>query len=133
MAEQEVVKRRFLTREEKKDIIMSHMLDRTNKNIKALQAKYHITKQGIYQMIKREKGGEIYNECINEMDANFKDRCAILIEKALMRIENDIENEDKEINISQLATLTGILYDKSRLEKGLSTENKAISVNINID
>ena len=48
------------------------------------------------------------------------------------RLEKQIMEDDRA-TLSQLSTTLGILYDKSRLENNLSTENKSININIKIE
>ena len=69
---------------------------------------------------------------INESKSEFTKRTSEIIKHLLDRIEDEVINGDK-ITLSQLSTTLGILYDKSRLEDNLSTENKSINININIE
>lgn len=121
-----------LTDEDKADIAMSHLLDRSIKNTDALCDKYNITRKTIYNIVNDKKNKELVEKAISDKEEVFCKKCTILIDKALNRINREIENGES-IDVGKLATVAGILYDKSRLEKGLSTENKAVSVNINID
>ena len=56
----------------------------------------------------------------------------MLIDKLLAKLEDQIESND-DINISQITTSLGILYDKQALAEGTSTSNQAVNINIKID
>ena len=75
---------------------------------------------------------DIVNKKIKEYKHNFTKRSNAIINKALNRIEEELNNNN-DINISQLTTMLGILYDKTRLEDNLSTSNNSFNININID
>ena len=63
---------------------------------------------------------------------DFSKRVEELIQLTLGRIEKELQ-EGEKITLSQLSTTLGILYDKSRLEKNLSTSNQDICINIKIE
>ena len=71
------------------------------------------------------------NKDINEARQNFTKKSEIIIDKALNTINKNIDNGD--INNKDLITITGILYDKTRLENNLSTSNNSININIKIE
>lgn len=118
-----------LTEEQRKELVLSYRLDNSKPNIKSLIKQYNISEQRLFQIVKEDKNKDL---CITDNTDNFSKRANEIIEKAFNRLEERLETDEKA-TISQLATLIGILYDKSRLESGLSTENKAISINIKIE
>ena len=61
-------------------------------------------------------------------EEEFADKATRIIDKALMRLEKELDNEEKDIPINNLTTAIGTLYDKRALAKGESTENKAITI-----
>jgi hypothetical protein len=61
----------------------------------------------------------------------FTKKSELIINKALNKINNNIDAGD--INNRDLITITGILYDKTRLEQNLSTSNNSIQINIKVE
>ena len=82
---------------------------------------------GFYNVINSEKAKHI----ITEYQGNLSKKFEKIIEKAIKKLDAKVENED--IKALELTKIIGILYDKSRLENNLSTENKAININIKIE
>lgn len=125
-----------LSDNDKKLIIIDYTLNRTNDNIYNICNRYNISKQTLYNIINKYTKEERYNlvdASIKEYRKNFTKKANNIIEKALNRIDNQLNNENENINISQLSTMLGILYDKTRLEDNLSTSNNSFNININID
>jgi endonuclease III len=120
---------RKLTEEQRKDILLSYKLDNSKVNIAKLCTDYGITKQTIFNIAKKDIEG--CNSIIKDT-SNFTKRANEIIEQAFDRLETRL-NEDDKATISQLATLIGILYDKSRLEQNLSTNNSSININIKVE
>ncbi len=123
-----------LSDNDKKLIIIDYMLNRTNSNIANICLKYNISKQTLYNIINKyskEELNEIVDTSIKEYRKNFTKKANNLINKALDKLNTQIEEEG--VNINQLTTMVGILYDKTRLEENLSTSNNCFNININID
>ena len=118
-----------LTEEQKQSILLEYNFNHTNENIKAICDNYKITRQTIYDIVKKNKDNE---NSIIDYKSNFTKKANIIIAKMLNRIENSVDSEDK-IQLSQLVTSLGILYDKMRLNDNQSTSNSSININIKID
>lgn len=119
---------RKLTKEQEQEIYTRHKLDNSKESIASMMQEYNITKKAIYDCIKRvEKEGN----SITQYKHDYTKKLDIIIETALKKLENQILNED--IKAKDLSTIIGIMYDKIRLEEGLSTENKAIQINIKVE
>lgn len=124
-----------LTIEDKKLILLEYTLNKTNTNIDSICLKYNISKRTLYDIVHsfdNKETNDIINSSIKEYKKNFTKKANNIIEKALNRIDNQL-NDNENINISQLSTMLGILYDKTRLEDNLSTSNNSFNININID
>lgn len=129
-----VSKYKRLSQNERVEVLSSYMLDKSKNNIDLLCRKYNITKQTIYNLAKKKEVKKMAIENITEQAPNFSKRVDFLIEKALDKLEYKLNEEDTEkATYRDLAVLIGTLYDKSRLDKNLSTENKAIEINIKIE
>lgn len=120
-----------LTQKQRDEIILSYSLDNSKANIQKICSDYNITKQYIFKLAKKEKSKELEKSII-ESQSEFTKRANEIIKIALNRLEYMIQNDEKA-TISQVSTAIGILYDKSRLENNLSTDNKAININIKIE
>lgn len=121
-----------LTKEQRKEIITSYKLDNSKANIQKLCNDYNITRQYIFKLAKSDLSKEVSNSIIDN-GSEFTKRANEIIKMAFDRLEERLQNGDDKATLSQLSTLIGILYDKSRLESNLSTENKSISINIKVE
>lgn len=123
-----------LSQTDRRDIAISYYLDRSKNNIDNLTKKYGISRTYIYQLVKQDKTKELVRKSIIEDNQNFTKKLNNLIDKTLEKLSNKVENDDfKKSNYRDLAIMLGTLYDKSRLESNLSTENKAVEINIKIE
>lgn len=120
-----------LNDKQREEIITSYLLDNSKANIQKICKDYNITKQYVFKLAKTDKRKEI-EEYIKKDKGLFTKKTNEIIIKLLDRIEQEIATGDK-ITLSQLSTTLGILYDKSRLENNLSTDNKALQINIKIE
>lgn len=120
-----------LTKEEQKEILASYKLDNSKSNINKLCHDYDITKQTIFNLAKSDVAKDI-EQSITEQEDEFTKRVAELIKLTMDRIEKELQ-EGEKITLSQLSTTLGILYDKSRLEKNLSTNNSSIQIHIKVE
>lgn len=120
-----------LTIEQRKEIITAYKLDNTKENIQAICNKYNITRQYIYKLLKSDIVKDV-DKSITESKQEFTKRANEIIKLILDRIEEKALNDDKT-TLSQLSTTLGILYDKSRLENNLSTNNSSININIKVE
>jgi hypothetical protein len=120
-----------LSQEDKNIITLEYYLNRKKENIEDLCNRYNISKQTIYNIIRDEKNQKQLNDYINQSRNNFTKKTSILIDKAIDKLNDKIENE--EVNAKDLVTTIGVLYDKNRLENNLSTSNNSININIKIE
>ena len=128
-----------LTEQEQKEILNLYMISNSKQSIAKIVHDYNITEQQIFNIVKKaKKDGSLINakkeseQSIIEQSNNFSKRVEELIELTLGRIEKELQ-EGEKITLSQLSTTLGILYDKSRLEKNLSTSNQEIHINIKVE
>lgn len=120
-----------LNEEQRQVIVESVKLDNSKTNLARICKEYNITRQYIYKLIKKDAKKEI-EQSITPNNQEFTKKANHIIDLVFQRIEQELINNDK-ITLSQLSTTLGILYDKSRLENNLSTENKAININIKVE
>jgi hypothetical protein len=120
-----------LTQEDIREIMLYYYLDNTKSTLKEILSKYNISKEYYYRLVKKEDNKKLIDNYITENRKLFTKKSELIIDKALNKINKNIDSG--EVNNKDLITITGILYDKTRLEQNLSTQNNAISINIKIE
>ena len=125
-----------LTSLDKKDILTNYVLDKSTNNVLTICNKYNISRRTLYDIVNKateEEKNEIINQSIKEFRDNFTKKSVLIIEKMLDRISNQLDNTDEKIQLSQLMTSLGIIYDKLRLNENQSTSNTSLNINIKIE
>ncbi|MCQ2087685.1 MAG: hypothetical protein MJZ37_06425 [Bacilli bacterium] len=74
---------------------------------------------------------EEFKKLCNEKKEEFVTRADRIIEKAMKRLENEIEAADS-IPVNNLSTVIGTLYDKRALAKGDPTSNEAVTIRVEL-
>ena len=120
-----------LSEEDRKTIILEYYLNKNKHNVDVLLDRYNISRRTLYNILKNKKYEEEVNRYITESKQNFAKKTTLIIDKAINKINEKIDNE--EVNAKDLITITGILYDKNRLENNLSTSNNSININIKVE
>ena len=120
-----------LTKTEQKEIITQVKLDNSKTNVARISKEYDITERQIYKLCKSDAAKDI-EQNISKHEEEFSKRVEELIKLTMDRIEKELQ-EGEKITLSQLSTTLGILYDKSRLEKNLSTSNNSINIHIKVE
>lgn len=120
-----------LTEQQRKEIIQRYLLDNSKENIIRICNDYNISKQYIFKLAKSDRSKEAKMDII-EHKSEFTKTANKIIKMAFERLELKLQEDDK-ISAKDLGTLIGILYDKSRLDANLSTENKSVQISIKIE
>jgi uncharacterized protein YktB (UPF0637 family) len=120
-----------LSPEDIKDIMLYYYLDNTKATRQDILDRYNISKQTYYNIIKDQKNIKLIENDIKEQRRNFTKKSELIIDKALNKINKQIEEE--KTSTKDLITTIGILYDKTRLEQNLSTSNSSININLKIE
>lgn len=124
-----------LTEEDRQVIINTMKINNSKESVAKLCKDYDITRQYIYKLLRNDLKKNSENsieQSIKNNESEFTKKANHIIDLIFARIERELENGEK-INISQLSTTLGILYDKSRLENNLSTSNNSININIKVE
>jgi len=124
-----------LSEEDKHNIILEYYLNRSKCNMEKIASNYDITRQTVHTIVNQytqKEKNQIIDNCIKEYKQNFTRKSHAIINKALEKINSQLEDQEN-IDINKLSTTIGILYDKTRLEDNLSTSNNSININIKID
>ncbi len=114
-----------------KEILLYYYLDNTKQTRDDLLKRYNITKQTYYNIVRNDKNKQLIEKDITAARQLFTQKSNIIIDKALNKINDKIDKDD--VNAKDLITITGILYDKTRLEQNLSTSNNSININLKIE
>ena len=75
----------------------------------------------VRKIVLENKDKSEYVELCNQKRNNFSKKADGIINKALNRLERDIDNEDKDIPVNHLTTVIGTLTDKKLLLEGKPT------------
>jgi len=124
-----------LSNDDRKAILLEYQCNHTNENIQAICQKYSISKRAMYDVINKYDDKDkalILSDSIKDYSSNFTKKANEIIALMLDRIEKEVKSDDK-IQLSQLVTSLGILYDKLRLNENQSTSNSSININIKIE
>lgn len=122
-----------LTEKQRNEIVLSYKLDNSKENINRLCNDYNITRQYIFKLAKKDSTNQLVKDSISNNESEFTKRANEIIKLTFDRIEEKLLESDEKTTLSQLATLLGIMYDKSRLENNLSTSNNSININIKVE
>ena len=84
----------------------------------------------VKKIVTDNKDKDEFAKLCREKQDEFADKATSIINKALERLEREIDNEENDIPVNQLTTAIGTLYDKRALAKGESTENTKITFDL---
>lgn len=79
-------------------------------------------------VVKENKNKEEFAKLCNEKREDFSKSATRIIEKALKRLEKELDSEGVNIPINHLTTAIGTLYDKRALAQGSATENVEVKI-----
>jgi hypothetical protein len=120
-----------LDNEDKKTIMIEYLLNKKNDNVNNLCSKYNISRTTFYNIVKSKEGKELLNKHITENKQNFTKKLELILDKTYNKLNTALDSDN--ISARDLSIIGATTYDKLRLQEGLSTENKAINININIE
>lgn len=75
----------------------------------------------VKDIVEANKDKEEFAKLRLEKRAEFSAKASRIIDKALKRLEKDIDNEEKDIPVNHLTTVIGTLFDKKALADGKPT------------
>lgn len=106
--------------------IMISMFSTNNFSETARQLNIPITT--VEKIYKDNKDKDEFVKLCNEKKDEFTEKATRLIDKALNRLEEVLDNKEEKIPVNNLSTVIGTLYDKRNLAEGKSTVNTEISI-----
>lgn len=106
--------------------IMVSMFCTNNFNETSRQLKVPV--KTVEKIYKENKDKEEFTKLCMQKKEEFTDKASRLIDKALKRLEEALDNKEDKIPVNNLSTVIGTLYDKRALAKGESTSNTDINI-----
>lgn len=110
--------------------IMVSMFSTNNFNETSRQLKVPV--KTVEKIYKENKDKEEFTKLCMQKKEEFTDKASRLIDKALKRLEEALDNKEDKIPVNNLSTVIGTLYDKRALAKGESTVNNKFEVDIKV-
>ena len=92
----------------------------TNDNVNATAKYLGLPETTVRQVVNANKDKEEFAKLRDEKREEFSDKASRIIDKALARLEEDIESKD-DIPVNHLTTVIGTLTDKKLLIEGKPT------------
>lgn len=99
-------------------------------NLKETAKNLDIPVSTVKSIVDNNKDKPEFVKLRNEKMDEFSAKASGIINKALKRLERDIEDDEKDIPINHLTTVIGTLFDKKALCDGNATEKVAIEVKL---
>lgn len=90
-------------------------------NVNETSKQLNIAESTVRKIVKANKDKAEFAKLCEEKRNNFSKKADGIINKALNRLERDIDNEDKDIPVNHLTTVIGTLTDKKLLLEGKPT------------
>lgn len=84
----------------------------------------------VRKIVLENKDKDEFEKLCKEKKEEFADKATGIIDKALNRLEEMLDDPEKEIPANQLTTVIGTLYDKRALDQGKTTNNLAIEIKL---
>lgn len=104
----------------------------TNNNMETSR-QLGIPEATVRKIVEDNKNSDEFRKLCDQKKDEFADKASILIDKILERINNEIDNGEKDIPLNHLTTAMGTLYDKRALSKGDLTQNVGFATNFDLD
>jgi DNA-binding transcriptional MerR regulator len=80
----------------------------------------------VKDIVEANKDKEDFVQLRKNKKEEFSRKASIIIDKALKRLEREIDSEDNSIPVNHLTTVIGTLYDKKALAEGNPTSRTEI-------
>ena len=100
-----------------------------NQTAKELGMSYATVKD----IVQRNKDDEQFVKLQTEKRDEFADKASIVIDKALNRLVQQLDDEERDIPTHHLSTVIGTMYDKRALAKGEMTQNVGFATNFDVE
>ena len=122
-----------LSPEDKKNIVALYYLNRSDQSVQEIAKKYNITRRYVYKLIKQKENDPETKKYIIQSTQEFTKKNKIIMQQIQDAMLEKLKVDPDAVSFQQLATSYGILYDKTRLNENLSTNNTSLNINIKIE
>ena len=82
----------------------------------------------VEKIVKTNRDKDEFVKLCAEKREDFSKSATRIIEKALKRLEKELDSDEVKIPINHLTTAIGTLYDKRALAQGSATENVEVKI-----
>lgn len=97
-----------------------------NNNVNATAKELGLPEATVRKIVKLHKDEEEFTKMCEQKREEFSAKASRIIDKALDRLEKDIDNEFKSIPANHLTTVIGVLTEKKLLIDGKPTERTEV-------
>lgn len=87
----------------------------------------------VKKIVQDNKDKDEFAKLCTEKRDEFADKASIVIDKALNRLVQQLDDEERDIPTHHLSTVIGTMYDKRALAKGEMTQNVHFATNFDLD
>ncbi len=84
----------------------------------------------VKKIVDENKSNPEFEEVCRQKKADFSEHASRIIDKALKRLEQTIDDTENTIPVNHLTTVIGTLYDKKALSDGDATDNVKIEIKL---
>lgn len=99
-------------------------------NYKETSRELNIAESTVRKCVEQNKDKPEFAKVCTQKRNDFSKKATQIINKALARLENELDNYDKDIPINQLTTAIGTLFDKRALFDGEATERMSVEIKL---
>lgn len=99
-------------------------------NVNETAKQLSIAESTVRKIVKANRDKPEFAKMCEEKRADFSKKADRIIDKALNRLEREIDDKNKFIPVNHLTTVIGTLYDKKALADGAATENVAVEIKL---
>ena len=110
--------------------IMISMFSTNNFSETARQLNLPITT--VEKIYKDNKDKPEFVKLCNKKTDEFIEKASRIIDKAMNRLEDTLDDKEEKLQVNNLSTVIGTLYDKRALARGEPTNNDRLTINIEL-
>ncbi len=86
----------------------------------------------VKDIVEANQDKEQFVKLRQEKRNEFADKASVVIDKALDRLVQQLDDEERDIPTHHLSTVIGTMYDKRALAKGEMTQNVGFATNFDV-
>ena len=101
-----------------------------SQNVNATAKELGMAEATVRKIVKDNKDKPEFTKLCEQKREEFSVKASRIIDKALNRLERDIDDEGKSIPVNHLTTAIGVLTEKKLLIDGKPTDNVTVSVKL---